>query len=195
MIENQTEIVATYQLFKRQKNLFVDGLIVAYPDIRILLNWNDISLKKTGNWFVMFAPASWGAFKHGFSGVHYTLGYYCAKKTRDQYVRLSVGVEKPLKEEFKVQFKEDVIAAIGEKYLDLFGFDLWPHAGIKKGAKLLEAQVPLQEHSSRDLLKQYHRLFAFNQLVGDIIWHYDAKSKFLERLTFNVQIGGAPDCR
>jgi hypothetical protein len=195
MMENQTEIAATYRLFKRQKNLFVDRLIAAYPDTRMLLNWNEVSLKKTGNWFIMFAPASWGAFKHGFSGVHYTLAYHRAKKTGDQYVRLSVGVEKPLKEEFKAQFKKDVIAATGEKCLDLFGFDLCPHAGIRKGAKLLETRVPLNEYSSRDLVERFQRLSDFNLLVADIVRHYDDEGRFLEHLTFNAQPGGAPDRR
>jgi len=176
----------SYWRFKDQKNRFVDALLPAYPDTRLLLNWKDVSLEKPGNWFIMFAPSVWGNFKEGFSGIHYTFAYYREKMTRQEFVRLSVGVERPLRNEFKGKFKMDVVESVRSKRLPLPEFDLWPNAGIRLGAKLLETRLPLNTDTARETLSRYSRLKEFNRLVAGIIKRYNDEGKFNERLTFPV---------
>jgi hypothetical protein len=182
-------VESSYRRFKDQKNRFVDALLRAYPHTRLLLNWNDVSLEKTGNWFIMFAPNEWGSFKKGFSGVHYTFAYRCEKITSQEFVRLSVGVEKPLRNDFKDQFKMDIVELVKSKKLLLPEFDLWPNAGIRVGVKLLETQVLLNTKTANEILCRYSHLDEFNQLVTGIIKRYNGEGKFTEQLIFPAQPG------
>jgi hypothetical protein len=177
----------SYWRFKDQKNRFVEALLPAHPDTRLLLNWKNVSFEKPGNWFIMFAPSTWGSFKRGFSGVHYIFAYYCERITRQEFVRLSLGVEKPLKNEFKGQFKMDVVESVRSRRLPLPECDLWPKAGLRGSAKLLETRVPLSTDTAREMLSRYSRLDEFNGLVAEIIERYNDEGKFTELLTFPVQ--------
>ena len=173
-----------YKFFKEQKRLFVKLLMNAYPDINLLLNWNDVSLDNPSNWFIMFAPMEWGKFRHGFSGIHYTFAYR-QERTGHEYVRLSVGVEKPLKPEYKQNFKIDVLDLIKSKGLHLPDeFNFWPEAGVRKGTKLLETRVPLNGDAYKNVFTRYASLEKFNNIVAELIKRYDKEDKFTEKLTF-----------
>jgi len=173
-----------YRFFKEQKERFVEALKKAYSNINLLLNWNDVSLDNPGNWFIMFAPMEWGRFIHGFSGIHYTFAYR-QERNGSEYVRLSLGVEKPLKSEFKKDFKIDVISLIKSKGLHFTEqFDLWPDAGVQKGTKLLETRTPLNENAWKEIFDRYLSLDTFNDLVGEVIRRYNIEGKFTEKLSF-----------
>lgn len=165
--------------FVRQKERFVEGLKARGLLVRWKLNWQTISPEKPGNWFVMFAPPAWVVGRGDFSGVHYTLKWYRPRQTAAQPgLRLSVGVESPLRDAYKTDFKRDVVAAVLREQLALPDCRLWPEAGVQRGAKLLETRVPATKDAARILLERYAALERFNAIVAEAIRDYATRGAF-----------------
>ena len=57
----------------------------------------------------MFYPSSWEISPSQVSGVHFSFIYFIDEKTLAEYVRLSIGVEKPIPDDYKKQFKDEVV--------------------------------------------------------------------------------------
>ena len=65
----------SYDLFMAQKDRFVSELLKVDPSTKIILNPKSLRRDKPGNWYMSFAPSSWGTFKHGMHGVHFEFAY------------------------------------------------------------------------------------------------------------------------
>jgi hypothetical protein len=182
----EESIMKSYELFKKQKNRFVEELRHAEKDISITLDWKDLNPKNIRdhkNWFVCFVPKSWGVSKKGW-GVHF--GFYGQrdKRTKIEYVRFPVGVEKPLKPEFHDKFKDDVVTALKQRNIVLTECAVWPNAGPQK-AKLIEpARVVLDNSSWEEVLKRYLGMSDFIQVVAEVIRKYYDNGCFTEDFHF-----------
>lgn len=177
----------SYQLFKEQKNKFVEELLKHDPTVKIKMNWVELkpsNIVTRTNWFIGFIPQKWGVSKTGLFGVHFGLIYYRDRKTNVEYVRIPVGVEKPLKSEYHKQFKLDVIRELIQKGVTLEGCKYWPNVGFG-GAKLIEpTPVLLNDYSWEMLTKQYMALDKFVDVVADIIKKYYSENCFEVELHF-----------
>jgi len=186
VIEETT--MKSYQLFKDQKNRFFDALLQADKNVTLKLNWKELSEKNIRthkNWFIGFVPKKWGVPKErcGF-GVHFT--FYCCRdrKTKTEYVRLPVGVEKPFKrEEFGDEFKGDVVETLKQRNITLPECKVWPDIS----PKLIEpARVILDNNSWEKMLNTYLRLGDFVDVVAEVIRKYYDRGCFTVDLDFPV---------
>jgi hypothetical protein len=171
-----------YVTFKELKNNFIETMKYIEKDTTIILDWEDVNINNTGNWFIMFAPSHWGKIANGFSGIHYSLQYYNDKESNKEYVRLSVGVEKPLVEEYRDSFKKDVVMLIKKRGIELPMFDVWPAAGIILGKKLIETRSSFNALAWKGILGKYLLLEQFNGAVGEIIRKYNERGCFADNL-------------
>ena len=176
----------SYQLFKDQKNRFVEALLKADTNVTLQLNWKDVDLTKPGNWFIEFIPNRWGVFKQGGFGIHFSFKYYRDRTTKTEYVRLPVGVERPLKPEFVDKFKDDVIESLKGRKVTLPECELWPNVSIGGGRKLLDTRVVLDDNSWEKALDRYSMLDEFVDVVADVIKHYYNRGCFTVDLDFPV---------
>ncbi len=171
-----SEIKKSYELFKRQRNIFFDELIKVDNDVIVKLKWKDLSpynISKRKNWFTGFVPKSWIVKRKGLFGIHFAFAYQRKRKLGAEFVRLHVGVEKPLKDKFKTQFKEEIVEEIKNRNINLKAFDIYPNAGVHKGKKLLEAKpIPLNNKSWEMALNEYLKLNEFIGLVSTVIKKY-----------------------
>jgi hypothetical protein len=177
----------SYQVFKEQKNRFVEELLRA-DNITIRGNWAELNpkyIRTHRNWFVGFVPNSWGVFKEGWFGIHFGFIWYRDRKTEIEYVRFPVGVEKPLKKEFHDKFKEDVVGSLKQRNINLPGCAIWPDVGFR-GAKLIEpTPVVLESRSWEKVLSKYLTLDEFVQVVADVIKQYYKRNCFTAHLEFS----------
>jgi|GEM_PF-3840768 len=177
----------SYQLFKEQKNKFVEELVKYDEAVRIKMNWIDLKPKNITsrtNWFIGFIPSKWGVSKVGSFGVHFGFIYYRDRKTNVEYVRLPVGVEKPLKPEYHKQFKIEVVKELIRKGVKLEGCKLWPDVGFG-GAKLIEPNpVLLDDYSCEKLTTQYKAMGNFVDVVAEIVKKYYRDNCFEVELHF-----------
>ncbi len=181
-------VMKSYELFKEQKNRFVEEILRLDKNMTVKLNWQDLDydkhIKRRKNWFTAFIPSKWGNFKAPGYGVHFTFHYYRDRKTNKEYVRFPVGVEKPLKREVHKQFKDDVVKTLNREGINLPDCRVWPDVGFG-GAKLIEpALVTLADDSWEKVLKKYLMLAEFIDIVADTIKEYHDRGHFLARLSF-----------
>lgn len=170
-----------YQLFKNQKNLFVEELKEKFK-VHFSLNWANVNIGKRGNWFICWVPLGWGIPKKGF-GVHYDFMHYRDKKGID-YVRLPVGVENPLKHEFREDFKKDVAYQFKQQNLKSQDYRIWPDVGFR-GVKLLEPKpIVLNGDTYKKVIELYSSLSTFNTIVGEVSKRYYSRDCFSSPLTF-----------
>lgn len=178
----------SYQLFKEQKNRFVEELLHIDKGVKVCTNWNELSehnINTHKNWFIGFVPRSWGAFKAGRFGIHFEFCYHRDKKTGIEYVRFPVGVEKPLKPEFHDEFKKDVAKSLKEKNIKLSECAIWPDVGFR-GRKLIEPTlVELDTNTWEKVFNQYLTLGEFVQVVANVIKEYHNTGCFTEPLIFS----------
>jgi hypothetical protein len=176
----------SYDLFMAQKDHFVSKLLKVDSCANIILNPKSLRRDKPWNWFMSFAPSSWGTFKHGMHGVHFSFAYRREGTTGYEYVRFSVGVENPLKPDCRKQFKADVVSALKVRNITLTEFAIWPKAGVQAGRKLVEYRVALDENAWKKIIDQYQFLMrvGFIELVADVIKEYNTRGCFTEKLQF-----------
>lgn len=186
----------SYELFKEQKNRFVEELLRVDNGVKVCTNWRELSehnINTHKNWFIGFVPKSWGVFKAGWFGIHFGFAYHRDRKTGIEYVRFPVGVEKPLKPEFHDEFKRDVVESLKEQNFNLPGCAIWPDVGFR-GRKLIEpALVELGTDTWEKMLNQYLTLGEFVQVVADVIKEYHSRDCFTAPLNFPHNQEDAPD--
>lgn len=174
----ESSVLGSYELFKMQKNLFINAVKGYDPSIITKMDWKDLSknyIRTKQNWFVMFYPSSWIISQSQVSGVHFGFCYYSDKKTQDEKVRLSVGVEKPMPDEYKAAFKDEVVEEIHRRKINLTEFDLWPNAGLSGKVKLLEVKVQLNNQSWEKAFEYYRKLEPFISIVSEKIQDFKNK--------------------
>jgi hypothetical protein len=177
----------SYELFKEQKNRFVEELLRVDKDMTLRVNWVELSddnINKHTNWFIGFVPKKWGVFKAGWFGIHFGFASHRDRKTGLQSVRFNVGVEKPLKAEFRDEFKKDVVNSLKRRNINLPGCAIWPDVGFR-GAKLIETElVELESDSWQKVLNRYQSMGEFVQVVEDVIKEYYNRGCFSAHLDF-----------
>lgn len=185
VIEQAT--MKSYQVFKEQKNRFVEELLRADSNVALKVNWKELSEKNIRthtNWFIGFVPNKWGMFKEGWFGVHFGFMYYRDQKTGIEYVRLPVGVEKPFKPEFADEFKKDVVESLKQRCVDVPECAIWPNVGFR-GKKLIEPPlVLLDDDSSEKVLSRYLVLGEFVEVAAGVIRQYYDRGCFSVHLDF-----------
>jgi hypothetical protein len=142
----------------------------------------DQNIKFTGfsankkNPFVWFWPKMWEISPGQLSGVFIAFGYFYERQAQKAFVRLNVGVEKPIAEEYKRRFKDEVIAVLRELKMDLQEFDLWPNAGVSsEKTKLLEVKMPLNENSWKTGVEYYKKIEGFRSVVANKVEEFKKK--------------------
>jgi hypothetical protein len=177
----------SYELFKEQKNRFVAELLQADKDVKVRVNWKELSddnINKHTNWFIGFAPNKWGTFKTGWFGIHFGFASHRDRKTGLHSVRFNVGVEKPLKTEFHEKFKRDVVTLLKDRNISLPGCFIWPDVGFRR-SKLIEAKlIELDEDSWKKALNTYLSMGDFIQVVTGVIKEYYNRGCFSVHLNF-----------
>ena len=127
----------------------------------------------------MFYPSSLEISPSQVSGVHLAFIYFVDKKTQVEYVRLSVGVEKPIPDEYKKQFKNEVVKDLRQRKVNLSEFDVWPNAGARKDkVKLLEVRFPLDNNSWKRAIEYYKKLDSFVSIVSEKIVDFKKRGYF-----------------
>jgi hypothetical protein len=109
-----------FELFNKQIEDFKNALCDHDPSIwypRLPGNYKE---NDCGNWYLPFVPSCWSRWEKNQQGVHFSLKY--ARPL--ECFRLTIGVEKPLKESSRQPFKEEVIRRIDAKGVKLPGFAL-----------------------------------------------------------------------
>lgn len=179
--------IKSYELFKEQKNRFLEEMQRIDGDVTIKLNWkelNENNITTHTNWFVVFIPNKWGIFKRGGFGIHFGFIYCRDKKTNIEYIRLPVGVEKPLKNEYHKQFKLDVVKTLNHKGIKMPECRIWPDVGFGR-AKLIEPEpIVLGSNSWEKVLNKYIVLGEFVDVVANTIRQYYDKKCFVVELNF-----------
>ncbi len=167
----------SYQLFKEQKNRFVEELLRVDDDVVFPLNWRELNradIRSRKNWFIAFVPDNWALFEGGFCNVHFSFMYHRDPKTKTDYVRLPVGVEGALGSKAD-EFKKDVAVSLRQRGINLPGCAIWPNVGFG-GRKLIEPSlVVLDNDSWRKALDTYLMLDEFIQVVADVIRQYSKR--------------------
>lgn len=185
--EIDTEVIKSYRLFKSQKDAFIEALKDYDANIKFEFNWKDLNqnhIKKKLYWFFIFYPPGWEKSTFTISGkrlgfgVYFAFIYYFQRRKSEEYARLSVGVESPLKNGFKNQFKGEVIKELKSLKEDFSEFELWPNAGIHRGSKLLDIKMPLNSNTWKQAMEYYKRLNPFIPLVSKKIREFRENGYF-----------------
>lgn len=181
------EAVKSYTLFKNQKKAFIEALRDYDGNIKFEFDWKDLNedhIKKKLYWFFIFYPPGWEKSTFTTSGkrlafgVHFAFIYYFRRRKLEEYTRLSVGVESPLKNGYKNQFKEEIIKELRSFKEDLSEFELWPTAGIRRGSKLLDIKMPLNSNTWKQAIDYYKKLGPFVSLVSEKIKEFRQNGHF-----------------
>ena len=178
--------IKAYELFKEQKNCFVEELLKVDKGVTLRLNWTELNqhnISTHSNWFICFVPNCWGMFKKNF-GIHFGFASYRDKRTGLEYVRFPIGVENPLKAEFRDEFKRDVVDLLKRRHINVPDCAIWPDVGFG-GAKLLEpALVELDKDSWQKVLNKYLAMGEFVQVVAEVIKEYYNRGCFSAHMDF-----------
>jgi len=182
-----SNVLKSYNLFKNQKDAFIKALRDYDKHIIIVLNWKNLSeenIRKKLYWFFGFYPPGWeksaitiSGKRLGF-GVAFALIYYFDRRSAKEYVRLSVGVESPLKDNYKILFKDEVIKEFQLLRKDFSEFEFWPNAGVHRSGKLFEIKIPLNSNTWLEALEYYKRLGPFIDIVSKKILDFRQKGYF-----------------
>lgn len=188
--------------FKEQSNLFIEHLKEIQPPIYVTLN---IPTKpdKPGNWFICFAPMSWGCKVSKASsgrgrgcgsgpGIDYTFKY-ARNLAGSPFVRLYSGGAGPFKEEFRDRFRKDASEAVRSKSIPLpSGCRIWPGTTFFPefrfyGTYILECQpVPLEQDTWRIVLDNYKILSkGYNEVVAQLLRKYYSDGAFKVEVRFD----------
>lgn len=173
-----------FNLFLDQEKKFIKALSeydsnVWFPRMRGSYEEN-----VPGNWFICFVPGAWGQWKTANYGVHFDLIFAKAKDIPLKRFRLTIGVEKPFREEYRISFKEVVISRITKKMINTSGFTL----KAKDRKKLLEADpIPFGPESWYMALEKYIVLKPIIDIIGEVSREYSEKGAFDSIIRFPEQ--------
>jgi hypothetical protein len=185
--EINADTLESYTLFKNQKKALIEALRDYDRNIKIEFDWKDLNenhLKQKLYWFFIFYPPGWDKSTFATSGkrlgfgVHFAFIYYFHRRQLTEYARLSVGVESPLKNGYKRQFKEEIIRELRPFKEDFSEFELWPTAGVHRGSKLLDIKMPLDSNTWKQAMEYYKRLNPFTLLVSKKIKEFRENGYF-----------------
>lgn len=180
-INRDNNILRSYELFKREKDLLVKALTNNDTEIIIGLNFKELKeefIYSRQNWWLVYYPPGWEESRHFIDsdktafGISQSFAYFYDKKNDGEYIRFHVSVESPIKDEYKDKFKERVLNDVNNRDIDISDYEIWPYAGIQKGGKLIEKKILFKEGVWNDVLNEYKRLREFNAVVRDVIKEY-----------------------
>lgn len=188
---------STYKQFQKQTSLFFEALEKVEPPVRITVDGRNVRPDNPGNWFSGFAPTSWGRKIGSGSGGGFgtaTVGYgfkYAQDIHGDDFMRLSIGLENPLKHEFRNEFRKEVSLVVAAQKPPLpFGCRIWPNTIFDnfrfRGTALLECHpIALSDDTWSAAIKNYSILNkGFDQLISQLIRKYSGLGAFLVDLEF-----------
>lgn len=133
-----------FALFMDQQTRFTEALKNYEPGVWFPPLRGKITEDNPGNWFVCFVPSSWGRWQGSVYGVHFEFLYARERGPLPERIRLSVGVETPMKNSFRPDFKETIISRVGAAKIVEAGFVLQN----RSRTKLLEPdQIPFDSRS------------------------------------------------
>jgi hypothetical protein len=179
-VEISDNIMSSYNLFKNQKNAFIEALKNYNHNIKIALDWRDLNednIRHKKNWFFVFYPPGWEISKGPGFGVFMGFHYYFEKRTETEYAGLHVGVESPMADEYKKQFKDEVVKELYKRRVNLLGFDIWPNAGLRK-TNLLRIDFPLDNNSWKRAIEYYKKLDSFVSIISEKIGNFKKRGYF-----------------
>ena len=119
LIHPMTASVKTFKQYQKQTGLFMEALGKIEPPVRITVDGRNVRPDNPGNWFSGFSPISWGrkigsGLGSGYgagTGVGY--GFIYARDIHgNDFMRVAIGLENPLKWEFRDEFRKEVSVAI-----------------------------------------------------------------------------------
>lgn len=172
--------MSEFTQFCNQQLLFRDALIkfdhtIWFPSLR-----GKFEEDVPGNWFICFVPDAWGRWKVNY-GVHFGFLYSRPNSRHGAQIRLAIGVESPLKEQYKEAFKEEVISKAKTKDLNFSGFSM----SAQKRKKLLEVDpVPLNSESWQNIMNKYIALKPIVEIIGIVSKEYYEKGAFDSLIQF-----------
>lgn len=153
-----------FSLFLDQQAHFIEALREHDPSVWFPTLRGNFEADVPGNWFICFVPAAWGYWKGNY-GIHFGFLYGREKSLLSKRIRLAIGVESPLKEQYKQDFKEEVIYRVNAKEINLEGFTLI----ARNRKKLLEADpIPFNSGSWRIALDKYISLHPIVDIIGEV---------------------------
>lgn len=166
-----------FELFKDQQMRFKTALCEYDPSIWFPRLRGKFEETVPSNWFICFVPGSWGRWRLNNYGVHFDFKY----AIKDKQFRLMIGVETPLREEFRQSFKEDVISQVNAKRITQAGFTL--QASERK--KLLEADlIPLSDKAWELAFDRYRAIQPVTSVIADIVKEYSRIGRFDTSIEF-----------
>ena len=199
LIHPMTTSVITFKQFQKQTGLFMEALGKIEPPVRITVDGCNVRPDNPGNWFSGFSPISWGrkigsGLGSGFgagTGVGY--GFIYARDIHgNDFMRVAIGLENPLKWEFRDEFRKEVSVAIATQKPPIPpNCRIWPDTKFDnfrfRGTSLLECQpIPLGNNIWIDALYNYSILNKkYNELVAQLLRRYYEQGAFSVELDFD----------
>jgi hypothetical protein len=166
--------MSEFALFCKQQTLFKNALLEYDPTIWFPKLRGKFEEDVPSNWFICFVPTAWGYWKINY-GVHFGFLYARANSKHPAQIRLAIGVENPMKEQFKEAFKEEVISRINTRKIEYSGFTLT----AQKRKKLLEMDpVSFDSESWHKILQKYIVLHPIIDIIGVVSREYSRKGAF-----------------
>ena len=172
--------MSEFALFCEQQELFKNALLefdstIWFPKLR-----GNFEEDVPSNWFICFVPSAWGHWKVNY-GVHFGFLYARANSKRPAQIRLAIGVENPMKEQFKESFKEEVISRIKTRKIEQSSYTLT----AQKRKKLLEVDpVLFNSESWQNVLHKYISMQQVVEIIGKVSVEYQGKGAFDSTIEF-----------
>lgn len=168
-------------LFMGQQSRFTEALKNHEPGVWFPPLRGRMTEDSPGNWFICFVPSSWGRWQGSVYGVHFEFLYARERGSLPERIRLSVGVETPMKDPFKPEFKETVISRVRAAGIAEAGFVLQN----RPRTKLLEPDpIPFNSHSWQNALERYVALQPVVSIIGQVLKEFDSRGAFKVPLAF-----------
>ncbi len=169
-----------FTLYMDQQERFIKALKEYEPETWFPPLRGKPTSNEPGNWFTCFVPPSWGRWDGCTYGVHFEFKY----APKRDIIRLPIGVESPMKEGGRLQFKESVIRGVKRARIDRTGFTLQ----ARDRRKLLElSPIPFDSKSWRVALGRYKALQPVVEVVSEVLREYQERGAFEVEIDFAEQ--------
>lgn len=166
--------MGNFSLFIEQKNRLMEALKMADHKVWFPVLRGNYQNENPGNWFICFIPSEWGYWKNNY-GIHFSFAYGRARKELPERFKLNIGVEKPMQEEYRQSFKEDIIVranALGISRRDYL-------LQARPRTKLLEVDpIPFNQNGWQIAMQRYEALQPIVEIIGTTIREYYEKGAF-----------------
>jgi hypothetical protein len=172
---------SAFALFKDQQARLRNALCENDPTIWFPPLRGNFEQNVPGNWFICFVPGVWGRWQTRNYGVHFDFAYARPQNNLPERFRLVVGVECPLKAEFRQAFKEDVISKVNSKRIEQFGFVLQ----ARERKKLLETDpIPVSIKAWEVAFDRYLSVQKIIPVIADLVKEYSDMGRFDTTIEF-----------